>query len=172
MGLGGQRRVRTALTQWMTPYTLHRMLGRPQTQSGRVTDKTETKEKLGFCDKSATITQNLSTLSAALRFVLGKCSCFLHISQVPLPICIVQKVYVLFQVSRTIDWYCQAFRHTDKRNVTLRRVLVSVVAVEKRYTWNIVKLCLYSCPRYLACKSHLFCVYYVLILTIFSHLIS
>jgi hypothetical protein len=42
-------------------------------------------------------------------------------------------------------------------NVTLGRVQVTILAVEKQYVLNIMSVCLYSYLSYLTCKSQLLC---------------
>ena len=47
----------------------------------------------------------------------------------------------------------------DVGTVTLRRVHVTIVAVEKLCALNIKSVCLYSCLSYPKCKLHLYCAW-------------
>jgi len=62
-------------------------------------------------------------------------------------------------------------------SVTVRRIWVTTVAMEKEHVLNIIIMCLYSCLSYPAGKSYLFCTISVVTCdlprsTIFFHIIS
>jgi hypothetical protein len=44
-----------------------------------------------------------------------------------------------------------------RKNVTLRRVRVTIVVMETQEVLNVMSVCLYSCFSYPACKPHFFC---------------
>jgi hypothetical protein len=74
-----------------------------------------------------------------------------------------------------IVYWCNELR--QETNLTLKRVLITIVVVVKQYVLNVMSVCPYSCLSYPACKRIFSASYYIVVFslsgsTILFHIIS